>query len=239
MGRYSRPLAGVFADFAHVRTGQSAIDVGCGSGALTSELARRLGNSSVSAVDPSPTFIEAVESQFPGVETAEASAEALPFADGRFDAALAQLVVHFMPDPVAGLSEMRRVTREKGVVAACVWDFTRDETPLSVFWRAALALDPSVETEVNFPGAQPGDLGGFFASAGLSHVEETHLSVQVEHPSFEDWWEPFTFGVGPAGDYVRSLDSESMVALREQCRRLLPDGAFAITARAWSARGIV
>ena len=122
MGRYSTLLAPQFADLAGVGSGQRVIDVGCGPGALTTELVERLGASNVAAVDPSESFVAAARERHPGVDVQESPAETLPFADGIFDAALAQLVVHFMADPVQGLSEMGRVTRAGGVVAACVWD---------------------------------------------------------------------------------------------------------------------
>jgi ubiquinone/menaquinone biosynthesis C-methylase UbiE len=133
MGRYSAPLAPPFADLAGVEAGQRVLDVGCGPGALTAELVRRLGPAEVSAVDPSEPFVVAVKERHPGVDVRRAPAEDLPFGDDVFDAALAQLVVHFMSDPVAGLREAGRVTRPGGVVAACVWDQADDRGPLGVF----------------------------------------------------------------------------------------------------------
>src|SRR5580765_2048472 len=115
MGRYSTLLAPQFADFAGVGSGQRVLDVGCGPGALTTELVVRVGASAVAAVDPSASFVAAARERHPGVEVVQASAEQLPFPDGAFDASLAQLVVHFMPDPIRGLSEMARVTRPDGV----------------------------------------------------------------------------------------------------------------------------
>ena len=131
MGRYSEPLAAVFADLAGVRPGQRALDVGCGPGALTAELAGPLGASEVCAVDPSESFAVAAGERLPGVTVSVAAAERLPFPDGAFDAVVAQLVVHFMADPVAGLREMGRVTRRGGVVGACVWDHGGGHGPLA------------------------------------------------------------------------------------------------------------
>src|SRR4051795_12345863 len=141
MGRYSVPLAPSLADFAAVSPGQRALDVGGGPGALTSELARRLGPEAVSAVDPSEPFVAAARERHPGVSVQRAAAEDLPFEDDTFDVALAQLVVHFMADPVGGLREMARVCRPGGVVAACVWDFAGERAPLSTFWLAVGQLD--------------------------------------------------------------------------------------------------
>lgn len=237
MGRYSRLLAAPFADFAGVSRDQRALDVGCGPGALTAELVARLGAAAVAAVDPSEPFVAAARERHSGVDVRVASAEALPFGDAAFDVALAQLVVHFMADPVAGLSEMRRVTRPGGAVAACVWDHAGGRGPLGPFWRAVRELDPSAPDESALPGARQGHLAELFGAAGLDDVEDTALDVTLEHPTFEDWWEPFTGGVGPAGAHVAALDEARRVELRERCRAILPAAPFRLTVRAWAARG--
>jgi SAM-dependent methyltransferase len=239
MGRYSVPLAPELADFAGVVAGQRVLDVGCGPGALTGELVGRLGAAAVSAADPSEPFVEAARERHSGVTVRRATAEQLPFGDRAFDAALAELVVHFMADPVAGLREMARVTREGGVVAACVWDHAGGHGPLSLFWDAARELDPDVHDESQLAGARQGHLVELFGEAGLHEIEETALAVDVEHPSFEDWWEPFMLGVGPAGGFATSLDAERQARLRELCREMLPAAPFVMTARAWAARGLV
>ena len=239
MGRYSSLLAPQFADLAKVAAGQRVLDVGCGPGALTHELVKRLGPEAVSAVDPSEPFVAAVQERHPGVSVRRAAAEEMPFGDDEFDAALAQLVVHFMTDPVAGLREMARVTRTGGVVAACVWDHAGDQGPLSLFWDAARQLDPDVVDESQFAGAREGHLGQLLKQAGVREIEEGVLSVSVEHPTFEDWWEPFTLGVGPAGAYMTGLDAKRQARLREHCREMLPAAPFVLTAQAWAARGLV
>jgi SAM-dependent methyltransferase len=239
MGRYSVPLAPQLADFATVDAGQRVLDVGCGPGALTAELVTRLGPAAVSAVDPSEPFVAAARERHPGVSVRRAAAEELPFEDQAFDAALAQLVVHFMAHPVVGLREMARVTRTHGVVAACVWDHAGGQGPLSLFWEAARQLDPDVEDESQLAGAREGHLAQLLQAAGLHEIEESALSVSVEHPSFENWWEPYKLGVGPAGGYAAGLDAKRQTQLRELCRELLPAAPFVLTARAWAARGLV
>ena len=238
MGRYSVPLAPALADFAAVAPGQRVLDVGCGPGALTGELVARLGAAAVTAVDPSEPFVAAARERHPGVTVERAAAEQLPFADDGFDAALAELVVHFMDDPVAGLREMTRVTRAGGVVAACVWDHAGGQGPLSLFWDAARELEPGVRDESQLAGAREGHLAELFGDAGLGEIEEGLLSVDVEHPSFEDWWEPFMLGVGPAGAFATGLDADRQARLRELCRGMLPPAPFVVTARAWAARGV-
>ncbi len=238
MGRYSVLLAPQLADLAGVVVGQRVLDVGCGPGALTTELVRRLGPAGVRAVDPSEPFVGAARERLPGVDVQRASAEHLPFPDQSFDAALAQLVVHFMAHPVAGLLEMARVSRPQGVVAACVWDHAGGQGPLGLYWEAALELDPEVEDESKLAGTREGHLTELFDEAGLQEIEETHLAVSVEHPTFEDWWEPFTLGVGPAGAYAARLDPERRAQLRELCHERLPAEPFVLTALAWAARGL-
>jgi SAM-dependent methyltransferase len=235
MGRYSEPLAIQFADLAGIGRGQLVLDVGCGPGALTAELVSRAGADAVSAVDPSASFAAAVHERLPEVDVRRSAAEQLPFPDGAFDAALAQLVVHFMTDPVAGLREMGRVTRPGGVVAACVWDHAGGRGPLSVFWQAVRQLDPAAHDESDLAGAREGHLATLFAQAGLDRTQVTTLTVQVRRASFGDWWEPFTLGVGPAGAYVASLAPDRRAALAEQCRQLLPAGPVEISATAWAA----
>jgi SAM-dependent methyltransferase len=166
-----------------------------------------------------------------------ASAEDLPFGDGAFDASLAQLVVHFMADPVAGLREMARVTAPGGAVAACVWDHAGGQGPLGVCWEAVHSLDPDARDESDLAGAREGHLAELFAAAGFRVIEETVLAARVEHPSFEEWWEPFTLGVGPAGAYVTRLADGDRDRPRELCRSRLPFSPFTVTARAWAVRG--
>ena len=232
MGRYSEPLAGAFADFAGVHPGQLAIDVGCGPGALTDVLAERLGANQVSAVDPSQPFITYAAARLTGVDVRRAAAEDLPYPDGAFDIALAQLVVHFMADPVAGLREMGRVTRHGGVVAACVWDHAGGSGPLATFWKAVRDTDGDAEDESGLAGVREGHLGELAREAGLAAVEESRLTVGVDYPTLEDWWTPYTLGVGPAGAYVADLDDAGREALKAECASRLPDGPFTLTASA-------
>jgi SAM-dependent methyltransferase len=234
MGRYSTALSAQMAELGGVRAGRRVLDVGAGTGALTRELVDRLGAGSVAAIEPSAPFVAALRERLPGVRVEQGAAEALPFGDGEFDAALAQLVVHFMQDPVAGLREMARVTRSGGVVAACVWDHAGNQTPLGAFWRAARALDPDAPDESSLAGGREGHLAALFAAAGLRDVEATLLAVDVEPSSFEDWWEPFLLGVGPAGEYLAGLDAAARERLREAARR---EREHAPPARAWAARG--
>jgi SAM-dependent methyltransferase len=239
VGAWSKPLSEQLAELATVRSGDRVLDVGCGPGNLTGELVARLGVDAVSAVDPSGPFVAAARARHPGVDVRQAAAESLPYPDGAFDAALAQLVVHFMADPVAGIREMARVTRPSGRVAACVWDFAGGRGPLGPFWEAAHEIDPEIADESGLAGAREGHLVELFVAAGLRNVEEAELDVGRAFPGFDAWWLPFTRGVGPAGAVLSRLDSARRDALRAQCRSMLPDGSFTLSAVAWAARGVV
>jgi SAM-dependent methyltransferase len=238
MGRFATPLAALFAAHAGARAGQRALDVGCGPGALTEELAARLGSAAVVAIDPSESFVAAVRERLPEIDVRCGVVENLPFPDNSFDLTVAQLVVHFMSDPTAGISEMARVTREGGVVAACVWDQSAGGSgPLAVFWRAVRDLDPDTPDESERTGTQEGQLVTLFRGVGLRRVEPAKLTVRIGFSSFADWWEPFTLGVGPAGSYVESLDARRRGALQARCEELLPQAPFTIDAAAWTAVG--
>ena len=237
MGRYSEPLAALFADWIGVTPGQRVLDVGCGPGALTAVLVERLGYAGVAAVDPSPPFVAAARARFPELDVREGVAEQLPFADDEFDQAAAQLVVHFMQDPVAGLREMARVTRPGGLVTASVWDHGGAGGPLSPFWRTVRRGAPQTTGESDLPGAREGHLAQLMREAGLHDVEDSSLTVSVRYASFDEWWEPYTYGVGPAGDYVRGLGDAKRVELRARCEEALGSGPFEVRASAWCARG--
>jgi SAM-dependent methyltransferase len=238
MGRFSVQLSAQLADLAGVAAGQRVLDVGCGPGALTEELVRRVGAESVAAVDPSVPFVAAARERNPGVDVQQAPAESIPHPDDAFDAALAQLAVHFMQDPVAGLREMARVTKPGGVVAASVWDLAGERAPLTPYWRAANAVLDGVGGEHGLPGAREGQLEEFFAAAGLREVESTEQEVAVEYASFDEWWHPYTLGVGPAGVHAASLDDAQREAVREEARRDLGEPPFTLRAIAWAARGL-
>jgi len=238
MGRYSVQLSAELADLAGIKAGQRVIDVGSGPGALTAELVRRLGTDAVAAADPSEPFVDAARERFPGVDVRLAPAEELPFPDDSFDAALAQLVVHFMADPMAGLAEMARVTHPGGVVAACVWDLAGGRAPISPFWQAARELAPDTKDESNLAGARDSHLAELFREAGLRDVEQSELSATVEYETFDEWWQPYTLGVGPAGAHVQSLGAAELAELRDRCRELLPEPPFAFTAYAWAVCGL-
>jgi SAM-dependent methyltransferase len=243
VGRYGDALGVALAGRAGVSPGMRALDVGAGTGKLTGVLAEILGEEHVAAADPSEPFVSALRERFPVADVRAAPAEDLPFADSSFDAALAQLVFNFLADPMRGLEEMIRVVREGGVVAAAVWDYGQRMTLLTTFWEAAAALDGrGVEarderTRMRF--GKEGGLGELWLEAGLHDTKSGEIVVSASYDSFDELWEPFTLGVGPAGAYAASLDDELQAGVREEYRRRLgsPEGPFELEARAWYAVG--
>lgn len=240
MGRYSRRLAGVFADFAGVGEDARVVDVGCGPGALTEVLAARVGASRVAAAEPGEAFVAACRARCPGADVRLAPAERLPWPVATFDAALAQLVVTFMRDAPAGVGEMRRVVRPGGAVAACSWDLRGGMRMLRTFWEAAEGLGGDPPDEAGMRWNTPDELRELWALAGLEDVAVEALDVEAEYADFDDYWRPFLAGVGPAGAYCVGLDEATRERIRERCRRALgdPSGPFALPARAWAIRGV-
>jgi SAM-dependent methyltransferase len=219
------------------------LDVGCGPGALAAVLAGTLGADHVAAVDPSVPYAEACRERLPGVDVRVAAGEALPFDDGAFDAALAQLVVNFMRDAPAGVREMRRVTRPGGTVACAVWDYAGEMTLLRAFWDAAIALDETAAAldEGGMPYCTPPELGGLLSAAGLADVRVEPVVVRARYDGFEDLWAPLESGVAPSGAYAAAQPPERRAALRAELRRRLGAGdeQFELAARAWVATGVV
>jgi SAM-dependent methyltransferase len=242
MGRYAIGLAPKFVDAAGVRAGMRVLDVGCGPGALTLELAGRVGEDNVAAIDPASEFAAACRASVPGADVREGVAESLPWDDGTFDVAMCSLVVAWMSDADKGIAEMARVTKPGGTVAAAMWDLHGDGLEmLSYFWSAAREIDPSIaDDEEPRAGVREGDLVERFGRAGLQGVIGGTLETSVDYAGFDDYWEPFTGAAGPATSaFYASLDEAGKATLRDTVRASLPEGPFTLPARAWLALGTV
>jgi SAM-dependent methyltransferase len=239
VGRYGDALARAQIEAAGVQPGLSALDVGCGPGALTRVLASVLGAGNVAAVDPSERFVRACRDRVPGADVRVAAAETLPSFERRFDVVLSQLVVNFMTDAPAGVRGMRSAARPGGTVASCVWDYADGMTMLRAFWDAAAEIDPAAPDEGRMRWCSPPELRELWEAAGLATVETAEIVVDASYESFDDLWQPFTQGVGPAGAFCVSLERDRREALREAYRRRLAAGdqPVSLEARAWFVRG--
>lgn len=243
IGRYGQGLADAMLQTATVEPGMRVLDVGCGPGPLATQAARIVGSENVAAVDPSEPWVEACRKRIPGADVRVAPAESLPFADGSFDAVLAQLVVNFLTDAPRGVAEMKRVAKPSGVVAACVWDYAGEMRLLRAFWDAVAAVDPAAAERdegrfMRYANAE--ELGALWTEAGVVEVAVSPLDVEASYDDLDDLWTPFLAGIGPAGAYAASLAPDAQATLREQLRATLrdPTGPFKLTARAWCVRGV-
>jgi SAM-dependent methyltransferase len=241
MGRYSDRLAHEFAQAAGVVSGQQVVDVGCGSGALTAVLAEIVGADHLAGVDPSEPFVAEARRRVPGADLRVGPAESLPFEDSTFDAALSQLVFHFVQDPARSVAEMRRVTRPGGMVAACVWDMTGGMTMLRSYWDSAREVGATGPDEIERFGGRPGQLADLWRQAGLREVVDQPLTVTADYEGFDELWTSFLGAAGPVGAHAVSLDEQQAAAVREALHRRIgsPAGAFTLNAKAWYAAGVV
>ncbi|MBI1994508.1 MAG: methyltransferase domain-containing protein [Deltaproteobacteria bacterium] len=242
-GRFSRMLAGAFIEFAGVKDDERLLDVGCGTGALAFTAAALTHRSEIVGIDPSASFIEHARSQAndPRLRFDVGSALTLPYPDSSFAKCLSLLVIQFVPDVRRAISEMRRVTRKGGTVAACVW--SRDDDPLhTVFWDSAAEVDPGAEGARDSRAYSQGQLSSLWIEGGFTGVEETALMIAPEFGSFEAYWKPLVRGQGPSSSYLESLSPDKQEVLRLRVReRVLgkgPDRPFTLKAKAWAVRGL-
>jgi SAM-dependent methyltransferase len=247
VGRWSRRVAEAFLDWLEVPAGRSWLDVGCGTGALSATILQRMRPGRVLGLDSSADFLAHARKQAQhrraGFDLGDA--QALPFGDGQFDAAVSGLVLNFVADPKRMVAEMRRVVRPGGTVALYVWDYAGEMQLMRRFWDAASALDPaarSLDEGIRFPICAPAPLADLFDQAGLAAVATRAIDVGTSFRDFDDFWSPFQGGQGPAPGYCRSLAEARRDQLRDHLRETLPtqpDGRIELVARAWAVRGVL
>jgi SAM-dependent methyltransferase len=247
MGRWSRSLAPLFVRFAGVRDGETVLDVGSGTGALTAAVAKIAPSSHIVGIDPTAAYVTFAQSQHGStrVRFEVGDAQQMRHENAMFDRTLSLLVVNFIPDVRRALTEMRRVTKPKGTVAAAVWDYGDGMEMLRAFWDEAVALAPTIaaKDERNMPLCRRGDLASLWREQGLQTIVEEERTIETRFGSFDDFWMPFLEKQGPAGAYAASLSPEALETLRARLRRRLlgtgPDKAIVLHARAWAVRGTI
>ncbi len=248
MGRWSQRLASPFADFAGLGSGDRVFDMGCGTGSLTAELVRRERASLVLGLDYSEAYVNYASRRVGGGgQFLVGDGALLPFSDGVFDRSLSQLVLHFVPEPVLAVGELRRVTRPGGMVAATVWDAGGGVIVNRLFCDTAAAVSPGGEAfrERIFgrPMTQPGELARLWRQTGFVEIEESTLTIRMEFESFDDYWAPYVGGDGPYAAFVSTLDESARDTLTEAVRQAylsgMSDGPRSFAASAWAIRGHV
>ena len=245
VGRWSRRVAKELLNWLAVSERKDWLDIGCGTGALTQTILETENPHSVIGIDPSPGYIEYAKARIasPRARFEVGDAQSLSMDTASLDAAVAGLVLNFVPQPPRAVAEMARVVRPGGVVAAYVWDYAGKMELMRYFWDAAAALDPGakeLDEGRRFPICQPTPLAELFAQGGLSEVEVRPIDVATDFRDFDDYWFPFLGGQGPAPGYAMSLSEERRAALRERIRSELPiakAGSIHLIARAWAVRG--
>lgn len=246
MGRWSRRLARSFIEWVRPPAAANWLEVGCGTGALTSAICNMCSPASVVACDPAAPFLEHARENLMGMPATFvcASADQLPHRDGGFDLAASGLVFNFLPDPALALASIRGRLRPGATFAAYVWDYADGMEFLRIFWEEAAALNSAadaVDERRRFPLCQQSALAALFHHAGLTDVETASIETPTDFAGFDDYWSPFMSGTGPAPAYVETLDPPGRVALERRLKhRLLPaaDGIIHLRARAWAARGV-
>jgi SAM-dependent methyltransferase len=246
VGRWSRRVAPRFLSWLSIPTGRRWLDVGCGTGALCAAIVDNCSPSSVAGVEPSDGFLKTAKENLGNrVQLHPGTATALPLSDAAVDVVVSGLVLNFVPNPDAALAEMARVADKGGTIAAYVWDYAGKMELIRFFWDAAVQLDADaakLDEGARFPLCRPEALEQLFADAGLAGVEVTAIDTPTPFASFDEYWQPFLGGQGPAPAYAMSLDEVTRARLRDRVRERLPveaDGSISLIARAWAVRATV
>jgi SAM-dependent methyltransferase len=246
IGRWSREVAPLFLSWLSVPPGGKFADVGCGTGALCAAILDHCAPSLVVGIEPSAGFLKTAKENLAGRALMfQGSATSIPLDDASMDVVVSGLVLNFVPDPRAALVEMMRVTRRGGTLAAYVWDYAGKMELIRHFWDAAVELDAgaaSLHEGARFPLCRQEALTELFASAKLDAIETTALDIATRFASFDDYWQPFLGGQGPAPAYAMSLDEAARTRLRDRLRERVDrrgKGSVSLVARAWAIRGTV
>lgn len=246
MGRWSQQVAPQFVSWLGVGPARRWLDVGCGTGALSGAILECSSPTLVIGIDPSEGFLAKANERFRGnVELHRATTTDIPIADASVDATVSALVLNFVPDALAALQEMSRVTVHGGTIGAYVWDYAEKMEMIRYFWDAAVEIDPaaaSLDENIRFPLCRPDALLDLFTRAGLTQAEACAIAIPTVFSDFEEYWRPFLGGQGPAPTYAMGLNEALRTRLRDHIRARIapqPDGSIALVARAWAVRGFV
>lgn len=246
VGRWSRRVAPLFLTWLRIPSGQRWLDLGCGTGSLCAAILDYCSPLCVTGVEPSEGFLQTAKETLAGRAVfQQGSAKEIPLGNASIDVVVSGLVLNFIPDPCGALTEMVRVTARGGTIGAYVWDYAGKMELIRYFWDAAVELNPDaakLDEGLRFPLCRPEALAELFISDGLKSVEVKAIDILTPFESFEDYWQPFLGGQGPAPAYVTSLEPSARARLRDRLRERMPverDGSISLSARAWATRATV
>ncbi|MEZ4661963.1 MAG: methyltransferase domain-containing protein [Caldilineaceae bacterium] len=246
MGRWSRLVARDFVQWLSPVPGLKWLDVGCGSGALSENIIQNCQPAELIAVDQSEGFVATAQKRLGSLAQCKVgNALALPIEAASVNFTVSGLVLNFIAQPATALAEMRRVTLPGGAVAVYIWDYAGQMAFLRTFWDAAVQLDPqasNLHESHRFADATDETLRALFQRAGFVNIEAVSIEINMIFQNFDDYWQPFLGGQGPAPSYVQHLDASAKTELRDAVYERLPiraDGSIAMPARAWATRGEV
>lgn len=244
MGRWSKLAGRIFLDWLEPPQGLHWVEVGCGNGAFTEELIARCAPAAVSAIDPSEGQLTFARTR-PGAALAQfriGDAQALPFADRSFDAAVMALVITFVPDAAKAVSEMARVVRPGGLVATYMWDTLAGGVPLAPLEVALKSLGRAPPSRINPAASKRDTMQAFWQAAGLQAIETRQIRIPVVYSSFDDFCESNLVPIGPSGQVISAMSPSEREQLKARLREQLPigaDGRIAYEAFANAVKGRV
>ena len=246
VGRWSRVVAQEFLKWIDVPAATQWLDVGCGTGALSQTILNSWNPKTIKGIDRSDGFVAYARSKVndPRATFEVGDAQSLPVDSDTYDAAVSGLVLNFVPHPEKMISEMVRAAKKSGTVAVYVWDYAGKMEMMRYFWDAAVELDPAVaelDEGPRFPVCNPDALRELFQRSALQEVETRAIEIDTHFKDFDDYWNPFLGGQGPAAGYAMSLSEQQRAQLRELLRSRLPfasDGSIPLVARAWAVKGV-
>jgi trans-aconitate methyltransferase len=245
MGRWSRKIAPLFVDWLAPPQGKNWIDIGCGTGQLSLQIASKCNPNHHIGIDQTEEFLALAKKYAPNAEFRAGDAQSIDLPNDAVDYAVSGLLLNFVPDKAKVLSEMARIVRPKGVVALYVWDYAGQMQIMRYFFDAARLIDAkssAFDDGINAPICRPKALAAAFSAAGLSHVETTPIDIAAAFIDFQDYWKPFLGGTGSAPKYCMSLDEDTRNKIRDAVREKLPtgpDGEILLAIRAWAVKGVV
>ena len=239
MGQWSRDAGAIFLDWLQPAAGLAWLDVGCGSGAFSSLVVERCAPSSLLGIDPSESQLDFARGRGLGPVAAFRTGDAMQIdlADGSVDIAVAALVMHFMPDPLHGVSEMVRVVRPGGLVAGYTWNLDGGGFPYEAVHRAFLARGLKAPSPPHPEAGNADELARLWAAAGLQTLKQREISIVRSFRDFDQYWEMATLSPRIAAILV-DLTAGQLASVRDTARSYVSERPV-VTAHANAISGRV